>query len=502
MLNKVTFASLVFLSCLNTSQSQNVAINGTGAAPAASAMLDVSSTNSGLLIPRMTSAQRTAIATPATGLYVYDTTTNTFWWFNGTVWVEQLGSQTGWMTTGNTLTTNGILGSLSNHDVRFFSNGLERARLISNGQFVINNTAPILGELFSVYSTGAQYPITAYVSGTGSVVAGYFDNSSTATNGVGLLGTVANGAGAAGVRGNGNAGTGHGLLGVGQSSIAFGLRAANTNASGTGIVSSGNSAAASYLIVGSGAAITGSTVGFWGRTTATNGIGGYFSGNAQGAVAPTSGCGVSGAGTILGTVGYGLSTALFTLKAGGYFEGGNGASFAYVGAVTAAGVNRKIEGNGTVNTTVKDLNGNQVVMSCPEAPENLFQDFGKGQLVNGRCHITLDPVFSKNIVVNEEHPLYAHIQLKGNCNGVYVTNETANGFDVIELNNGNSNVKFTYFVSANRADEMNPDGSISRYSSERFAPAMGIQPKVEQQSVELKDKELLQSDIKTVQQKK
>jgi len=46
------------------------------------------------------------------------------------------------------------------------------------------------------------------------------------------------------------------------------------------------------------------------------------------------------------------------------------------------------------------------------------------------------------------------------------------------LDSGNSNVPFTWTVFANRADEVNPDGSIARYSDERFAPAIGIQSKI------------------------
>lgn len=42
--------------------------------PNASAALDIESTNKGILIPRMTTAQKTAISTPAEGLIVYDTT--------------------------------------------------------------------------------------------------------------------------------------------------------------------------------------------------------------------------------------------------------------------------------------------------------------------------------------------------------------------------------------------------------------------------------------------
>lgn len=37
-------------------------------------------------MPRMTTGERTAIATPATGLQVYDTTTNSYWYYNGTAW--------------------------------------------------------------------------------------------------------------------------------------------------------------------------------------------------------------------------------------------------------------------------------------------------------------------------------------------------------------------------------------------------------------------------------
>lgn len=56
--------------------------------PDASAALDVTSTTSGLLIPRLTTVQRTAIASPAEGLEVYDTDTKTSWYYNGTEWVE------------------------------------------------------------------------------------------------------------------------------------------------------------------------------------------------------------------------------------------------------------------------------------------------------------------------------------------------------------------------------------------------------------------------------
>ncbi len=72
---------------------QGVAINNTGTDPDASAMLDVSSTNSGILIPRMSQAQRDAISNPATGLMIYQTDNNPGFYYNsGTplspVWVR------------------------------------------------------------------------------------------------------------------------------------------------------------------------------------------------------------------------------------------------------------------------------------------------------------------------------------------------------------------------------------------------------------------------------
>lgn len=67
--------------------SQSVSINNDAAVADTSAILDVSSTTKGLLIPRMTAAQRTAIVTPATGLLVYQNDGDSgFYYYNGTGW--------------------------------------------------------------------------------------------------------------------------------------------------------------------------------------------------------------------------------------------------------------------------------------------------------------------------------------------------------------------------------------------------------------------------------
>ncbi|MEO1585906.1 MAG: hypothetical protein AAFS00_01400, partial [Bacteroidota bacterium] len=83
------FLLLCFLFCsFQYGQAQSVGIGPVGSNPDASAILDVESTSKGMLIPRMSSAQRQGIASPATGLMVYDTSTDSFWFFDGTNWTE------------------------------------------------------------------------------------------------------------------------------------------------------------------------------------------------------------------------------------------------------------------------------------------------------------------------------------------------------------------------------------------------------------------------------
>ena len=77
--------SLIFsLLVLSTySFGQAVSVNTDGAVPDASAILDISSTDKGLLVPRMTANQRAGINDPATGLIVYQTDEAMGFYYNG-----------------------------------------------------------------------------------------------------------------------------------------------------------------------------------------------------------------------------------------------------------------------------------------------------------------------------------------------------------------------------------------------------------------------------------
>lgn len=85
---KVVLASLLFFMIITTNVFAQVGIGTTS--PNASSMLDIASTTQGLLAPRMTTAQKIAIASPANGLMVYDTDLKLFSYYDlpATSWVN------------------------------------------------------------------------------------------------------------------------------------------------------------------------------------------------------------------------------------------------------------------------------------------------------------------------------------------------------------------------------------------------------------------------------
>jgi hypothetical protein len=130
-------------------------------------------------------------------------------------------------------------------------------------------------------------------------------------------------------------------------------------------------------------------------------------------------------------------------------------------------------------------------MFCPEAPEILFQDYGMGELVNGKAHIELDPILTNNIYIDDEHPMKVFIQLEGDCKGVYVTNKSATGFDVIELQSGTSNVPFSWTIVANRSDSKDNQGNIlSKHVGVRFPDGPGPLESVNEKSQKAREIEI------------
>ena len=90
------FAITAILLTVAFSVKAQVSINNTGDQPNSSAMLDVSSTSKGMLIPRMTEAQRNAITSPAEGLMIYQTNNESgYYYFSMTTYPQ------GWKKVAN-----------------------------------------------------------------------------------------------------------------------------------------------------------------------------------------------------------------------------------------------------------------------------------------------------------------------------------------------------------------------------------------------------------------
>lgn len=85
---KKALVLLSFLVLMVTARTQSLAINTDGSPANASALLDGKSTSKGFLPPRMSTVQRDLISVPATGLVIFNITTNSLQLYNGTGWVS------------------------------------------------------------------------------------------------------------------------------------------------------------------------------------------------------------------------------------------------------------------------------------------------------------------------------------------------------------------------------------------------------------------------------
>jgi len=83
-----------------------------------------------------------------------------------------------------------------------------------------------------------------------------------------------------------------------------------------------------------------------------------------------------------------------------------------------------------------------------ESPENWFEDFGSAKLVNGQGIVELDPIFAET--VNTESEYHVFLTPRGDCNGLYVANQTTNSFEVRELQKGRATIAFDYRIVAKR----------------------------------------------------
>lgn len=309
-----------------------------------------------------------------------------------------------WLNVGNTLTGTGIFGSLSNHNVDFYSNNIQRGRLETTGRFLIGSNAP-------TYTNGilAVTSNATWIHGVQAISAG---------GGAALSGICPPGVNSGWSAVDGETG------GTGTGSGVFGFFASTNSATNTTAMHGswgGSAANGGFGIVGENQQTVGNT-----RT----GVLGLYDGNAYGfGVMGLSYGGAFPVGNIdAAVVGMQGNNANYS----GYFNGNH------------------VISNGTKSGSVPTSKGNQLLY-CAESPEVWFEDLGGATLVNGQVTIQLDPLFLETVVIDDKHPMRVFVQMEGESQEVFVT-KTNNSFTVKERNNGNSNASFSYRVMAKRVN--------------------------------------------------
>ncbi len=130
-INSIFYSTILILFLFQDVSSQ-VSINSDNSNPDASSILDVKSTDKGVLVPRMTTTQRTAISSPATGLLVFDLTTESFWFNASTGWMELNGGIINSIVDADNDTKIQVEESTNEDLIRFDVDGSEKLVLKEN----------------------------------------------------------------------------------------------------------------------------------------------------------------------------------------------------------------------------------------------------------------------------------------------------------------------------------------------------------------------------------
>lgn len=174
-MKNLLLTTLIILSFSTKIYSQ-VGIGTTS--PSASSALDITSTNSGLLIPRVRLTSTTDVITipnPATSLLVYNTAINSdvvpgfYYWDTKWNLLQDSSTSTNWKTTGNAISAGNFLGTTNNQDLILKVNNSNVAKFDKNTSIVLGGNSNI--------TTGVANSIilgnAAAVSSANSMALGY-----------------------------------------------------------------------------------------------------------------------------------------------------------------------------------------------------------------------------------------------------------------------------------------------------------------------------------------
>lgn len=446
--------------------SQNVGIGI--ATPNASAKLDITSTNSGLLIPRVALTAANAagpVTAPATSLLVYNTATAGagfnqvtpgFYYWNGTRWVRM--ANDAWLVGGNTLNATGNLGTISNNHVDLITNNVVRGRISNLGEFFIGTTATALpGDLMNGVSNATfNWAVNGYSSFDGSGVYGAVQGGTTIYAGVqGEYSGTGVGAGTRGLFASNTAGTGF-------NNTAAGVQGSEVGYTGQykfGVQGSGGTDIRTGGVMGYDYGVAGALGYFasnfndyafygFGGATAAGVAGGKFAMNEE-------------SGTNVNTsIGIGL---------GGGFMGGWIQGDIYGTVFSGDRFGMYVDGKTYVNEPVVQLVKSNTAVVPTYAATSMdaeVSDKGRASLQNGNCFVSFSDEF-KLVMSADLDEMIVVVTPMGNTQGVYISSITANGFEVKENNSGTSSVNFNWMVTTKQKNtvEHSPEVISSNFEN-------------------------------------
>ncbi|MBC7935820.1 MAG: hypothetical protein H7Y86_10765 [Rhizobacter sp.] len=147
---KQTIIAVLFATGFYNVGAQNVLI-GSGSVNS-KAMMEVRSTEKGMLIPRLSTTQRTAIPSPAAGLLVFDSTRNDLYGYDGSAWRYFLDNDFWRMSGADLYNLSDSIGiGTSSPDEKLHVNGTLRT---SDGDLQFNEISGTASKLISDYNGG------------------------------------------------------------------------------------------------------------------------------------------------------------------------------------------------------------------------------------------------------------------------------------------------------------------------------------------------------------
>ena len=220
---KQTFLLFIAMIAAVYGSAQNVGIGTT--APDASSKLEISSGNSGILIPRLTAVQRMGIINPANGLLVFDTDSAAFAYRTGSAWFFITGSTNkanNWSTTGNAGTNaNSFIGTTDLQPLRFRVNDVPAGWVDS-----------------LAFNTGLGFRSLDFNTGGYNTAIGFKSLSSGSSG----LGNTASGAFSLYNNTNGGANTSNGAFALNSNTTGSNNTAAGANALASNTIGNSNTA--------------------------------------------------------------------------------------------------------------------------------------------------------------------------------------------------------------------------------------------------------------------